>query len=102
MHIVASQKGTPDPDAPHVMEEITYECVVERTKLKSDEQKGVLAMNTHLEPSAGVVRAILSDTATPTSQAVHAFTPEAIMDATKSAGYLTFSVCHLFLFVHLV
>ena len=84
------------------MEEITYECVVERTKLKSDEQKGVLAMNANFEPSAGVVRAILGDAAMPTSQAAHAFSPEAILAATKSAGYLTLSVHHVFLFAHFV
>ena len=84
------------------MEEITYVCVVDRSKLKSDEQKGVLAMNANIEPSAGVVRAILGDTAVPTSQAVHAFTPAAILEATKCAGYLTLSVRHVFLFAHFV
>lgn len=102
MHIVSTQKGTPDPDAPHVIEEMTYECVVDRTKLKSDEQKGVLAMSASMEPSAGVVRAILGDAAAPSSQANHAFTPDAILEATKRVGYLTLSVHHELLSAYIV
>jgi hypothetical protein len=85
-HIVATQKGTPDPDAPHVIEEITYECIVDRTKLKSDEQKGLLNMKVNLQPSAEVVRAIVAD-AVPVATSGHAFSAEAILEATRSSGW---------------
>ena len=90
-HIVATQKGTPDPDAPHVIEEITYECIVDRTKLKSDEQKGLLNMKVNIQPNAEVVRAIVGDAA-PSATAGHAFSAEAILEATRNSGCFVNSV----------
>ena len=82
-HIVATGKGIPDEDAPHVLAETKYWCTVERKQVEEDKELVKQEAVTRTRVDADLMRAM--QTSLPIDSYTNA-TPTAIMDADVSAA----------------